>query len=169
VVVVSEADLLEIVGRDIVGSSGTAAQDQQGGQGDEYRNALLHGDLLGKFRVAAALQQLHSCTAASSCQWCATASATVCFFWPLRIYCSNSGRNFLTAFLTGQPAPSDRPQMVVPGMMPIRWPTSARISRSSRRPCPARIRSRICNIQPVPSRHGVHCPHDSCEKKRAIL
>ena len=29
-------------------------------------------------------------------------------------------------------------------------------------PQPASRRSRICTIQPVPSRHGVHLPHDSC-------
>ena len=41
------------------------------------------------------------------------------------------------AFLTGQPAPSARPQIVVPGMMPMLSPTSTRMSRSSSRPPPA--------------------------------
>src|SRR5436305_909730 len=42
---------------------------------------------------------------------------------------SNSGRNLRTIVFTGQPAPSARPQIVVPGMMPMRSPTSAGVVR----------------------------------------
>src|SRR5262245_1466544 len=31
------------------------------------------------------------------------------------------------------------------------------------------MRSTILSIHPVPSRHGVHCPHDSCSKNRQML
>ena len=41
-------------------------------------------------------------------------------------------------------------------------------SRSAIVPCPARIRRTRPAIQPVPSRHGEHCPHDSWAKKCAI-
>ena len=37
------------------------------------------------------------------------------------MYSSNSPRNFVIAFFTGQAAPSARPQIVVPGMMPIEF------------------------------------------------
>ncbi len=38
---------------------------------------------------------------------------------------------------------------------------SSRVSMSSSVPLPASIRRRIWTIQYVPSRHGVHLPHDS--------
>src|SRR5215813_11950803 len=45
------------------------------------------------------------------------------------------------AFLIGHAAPSARPQIVVPGMMPIVSPISSSRSRSFSRPLPALIRS----------------------------
>jgi hypothetical protein len=44
--------------------------------------------------------------------------------------------------------------------------TSRSMSTSLARPWPPRIRSRIVASQPVPSRQGVHLPHDSWAKKR---
>jgi hypothetical protein len=41
-------------------------------------------------------------------------------------------------------------------------PTFSSRSRSARVAVPASIDSRICTIQRVPTRHGVHLPHDSC-------
>jgi hypothetical protein len=72
------------------------------------------------------------------------------------MYSSNSGLNFITAFFTGHAAPSDNPQIVVPGMIPIEFATSSSKSMSSNFPRPERIRSNIFVIQAVPSRHGVH-------------
>ena len=46
-------------------------------------------------------------------------------------------------------------------------PTSSSVSRSSGRPRPCDIRYKIFSIHPVPSRHGVHFPHDSCAKNFA--
>ena len=40
------------------------------------------------------------------------------------MYSSNSARNLRMIVFTGQPAPSARPQIVVPGMMPMRSATS---------------------------------------------
>jgi hypothetical protein len=54
----------------------------------------------------------------------------------------------------------------IPGLMLSL--TSSSSSRSLGRPSPARIRYRICCSQVVPSRHGVHLPHDSWAKKRTI-
>ncbi len=39
---------------------------------------------------------------------------------------------------------------------------SSSVSMSSAVPLPASIRRSTCFIQNVPSRHGVHLPHDSC-------
>ena len=50
---------------------------------------------------------------------------------------------------------------IIPGIMPIVLPISARRSRSLRRPLPARMRSSIRSDHAVPSRQGVHWPHDS--------
>ena len=58
---------------------------------------------------------------------------------------------------------------VVPGVMPIPLAMSFNVSRSLSSPLPLRIRSRILVDQAVPSRHGVHCPHDSWAKKRQEL
>ena len=53
---------------------------------------------------------------------------------PLVMNSSKSGRNLAMAFLTGQAAPSERPQMVVPGMIPIEPATSCSRSRSRNDP-----------------------------------
>src|SRR5262249_24203378 len=150
VLVIGQADLLEVVGP--TGVLGEDGGRRQGEHGDDQRGTEHGCDLLR----------------GNAAQWAATRGKGLALR-PLRMYCSNSGLNLRMAFLTGQPAPSDRPQIVVPGMMPMRWPTSSRMSRSSRRPWPCRSRSMIFSIQPVPSRHGVHWPHDSCEKKRQML
>ena len=50
------------------------------------------------------------------------------------MYSSNSPRNLRIAFLIGQAAPSARPQIVVPGMMPIVSPISSSRSRSLQPP-----------------------------------
>src|SRR5918999_872973 len=47
--------------------------------------------------------------------------------------------------------------------------TSRRIWRSSSRPSPASILSRSFSAHHVPSRHGVHFPHDSWLKKRVVM
>ena len=52
-----------------------------------------------------------------------------------------------------------------PGTMLL--PNESSRSRSSGRPCPCNIRYRTFSIQPEPSRHGVHLPHDSCAKNFA--
>ena len=95
--------------------------------------------------------------------------ATSSFSGRCRMYSSNSGRNLRSAFFTGQPAPSARPQIVVPGMMPM----CRRLRRGCRGPPagpgPRRMRSMIFSIQPVPSRHGVHWPHASWAKNRQLL
>ena len=44
--------------------------------------------------------------------------------------------------------------------------TSIRSSRSWGRPWPDSMRRMIFSSQPLPSRQGVHCPHDSLWKKR---
>ena len=74
---------------------------------------------------------------------------------------SNSPRNLAIAFLIGHAAPSARPQIVVPGMIPIELAMSSSSSRSFSRPLPALMRCTIRSAQLVPSRHGVHWPHDS--------
>ena len=63
------------------------------------------------------------------------------------MYSSNSPRNLRIAFLIGQAAPSARPQIVVPGMMPIVSPISSSRSRSFSRPLPALMRSSIVSDQ----------------------
>jgi hypothetical protein len=71
---------------------------------------------------------------------------------------SNSGRKCLMKLCTGQAAASPKAQMVWPSM---RRETLSSRSRSSRLPCPARMRNSTRFIQPVPSRQGVHWPQDS--------
>ena len=55
---------------------------------------------------------------------------------------------------------------VTPGEMLSQ--TSMSRSRSASRPCPLSMRSRIFSSQPLPSRQGVHWPHDSRWKKRTM-
>ena len=50
---------------------------------------------------------------------------------------------------------------------PSCWRSRSSRSRSSRRPSPASMRRRILWSQGVPSRQGVHWPHDSCAKNFA--
>ena len=69
----------------------------------------------------------------------------------------------------GQAAPSARPQIVVPGMMPIESPISKSSSKSCNRPRPALIRWSISRAQRVPSRQGVHWPQLSWAKNRQLL
>jgi NADH-quinone oxidoreductase subunit G len=60
---------------------------------------------------------------------------------------------------TGSAAASPSAQMVRPMMLSD---TEFRRSMSCIRPCPCSMRSTMRHSQPVPSRHGVHWPHDSC-------
>ena len=79
---------------------------------------------------------------------------------PRLTWCSNSSRKSLIMLSTGVTAASPKGQNVLPRMLSD---TSSRRSRSSGRPCPSSIRCRIFTNQPVPSRQGVHLPHDSCQ------
>ena len=72
---------------------------------------------------------------------------------------SNSSRNFPMNDWAGIAAASASAQMVRPAMLPQMSRTS---STSPGRPSPASILPTISLSHPVPSRHGVHCPHDSC-------
>ena len=61
--------------------------------------------------------------------------------------------------MTGLGAAEPRPQALV------RWMTlesERSSSRSSMRPLPSVMPSRISSIRLVPSRQGMHLPHDSC-------
>src|ERR1035441_4476325 len=55
---------------------------------------------------------------------------------------------------------------LTPGLMLSQ--TSIKRSRSCSRPPPCSIRYMIRSSQPEPSRHGVHCPHDSRKKNLVI-
>src|SRR5262245_39629838 len=91
------------------------------------------------------------------------ASRTAPFASALREYSSIrrsiSGRKCRSKPCTGQAAPSPKAQMVCPS---ICWVTciSMSISRFCARPSAMRVKTR--HIQPIPSRHGVHCPQLSC-------
>src|SRR5437899_12398769 len=69
-----------------------------------------------------------------------------------------SPRNLFTEDMTGPIAASPRAQSDLPPMLSD---MSSSRSASSRLPSPRSRRSRIDSIQLHPSRHGVHCPHDS--------
>src|SRR5687768_4043930 len=71
----------------------------------------------------------------------------------------NSSGNFATKLWVGQAHASPKAQIVFPAMLSARF---TRISGSLSVPPPASIRSVIFCIQRLPSRHGVHWPHDSC-------
>ena len=71
---------------------------------------------------------------------------------------SNSSRNFATIEPTGIAIESPSTQRQWPMM--FSW-TEAMISRSIGVASPRVIRSSIFAVQLVPSRHGVHLPHDS--------
>ena len=82
------------------------------------------------------------------------------------MYTSKSERNRRTTDAIGAVTDGPSGQIVVcfgghtsPGLMLSE--TSMRRSTSEGRPSPARIRARMRSSQVVPSRHGVHLPHDS--------
>src|SRR5262249_33788136 len=86
-------------------------------------------------------------------------------------YASNSERKRPTPDAIGETAEGPSGQLVVcrgghatPGLMLSH--TSSSIATSLGRPRPAMMRDRIFSSQAVPSRHGVHLPHDSRAKKR---
>src|SRR5437763_3638064 len=58
-------------------------------------------------------------------------------------------------------AQNDRPRMLSQ--------MSSSSGRSSSRPCPASIRRTVFASQGVPSRQGIHFPHDSCAKNSLML
>ena len=70
-----------------------------------------------------------------------------------------SSRKCLIEEMTGPVAKSPRAQNDRPAMLSHR---SSSVSRSSELPSPRSSRSSTCTIHQVPSRHGVHLPHDSC-------
>src|SRR5208337_272338 len=82
------------------------------------------------------------------------------------IFSLKSSLNFSIKFCTAIAAPSPRAHKVSPMIL---FETSVRRSMSSSRPAPFMILSRIALIQPTPSLHGVHLPHDSCSKNLVIL
>src|SRR5262249_8223162 len=85
---------------------------------------------------------------------------------------STSARKYLSRLTMADTADGPSGQIVVwlkgalsPGQMVS--PTSRSMSRSTARPSPFHMRYRTFSIQPVPSRHGVHLPHDSWAKNLA--
>src|SRR5690349_16390839 len=72
---------------------------------------------------------------------------------------SNSARKYWMAEVIGLVAPSPRAQNERPRMLSHRSRSS---SMSPSRPSPSSSRLRIWTFHQVPSRHGVHLPHDSC-------
>src|SRR5262249_7240651 len=78
------------------------------------------------------------------------------------MWCRYSSRNLVTDESGGAMAASENTQIVMP--LAIWLQMRARRSTSSTRPSPSSIRSRTLKSQGVPSRHGVHWPHDSWEK-----
>src|ERR1019366_9378911 len=75
-----------------------------------------------------------------------------------RTYCSNSARNFWMNASAGMAVPSPNAQMVLP-MMPFAM--SCRLSSSAWLAWPSSSLVVIRRSHALPSRHGVHCPHDS--------
>src|SRR5487761_1970969 len=85
------------------------------------------------------------------------------------MWATKSSRNILIAECTDDGIDGPSTQIVVcwggqvsPGAM-LSQRSSSR-SMSSMRPPPCSMRYIARSIQPEPSRHGVHCPHDSREK-----
>ena len=72
---------------------------------------------------------------------------------------SNSSRNFATIEATGIAIASPSTHRQLP--MICSW-TEAMMSRSIGVASPDSTRCSIFTVQFVPSRHGVHLPHDSC-------
>jgi hypothetical protein len=75
------------------------------------------------------------------------------------MWCSNSWRKCLIMPRTGMAAASPRAQMVRPMMFSA---TLSSRAMSLGLPWPRSMRSTMRQSQPVPSRQGVHWPHDSC-------
>src|ERR1051326_4110770 len=84
--------------------------------------------------------------------------------WSL-MCCSYSPLNCFTVATTGEVAKSPRAQSTFPEICPESESSS---SRSPGTPRPASMRVRILNSHEVPSRHGVHLPHDSWRKKSSM-
>ena len=76
-----------------------------------------------------------------------------------RMCASSSSRNFAMIEPIGIAIASPSTHRQLPMM--CSW-TEAMMSRSIGVASPASIRSSICTVQRVPSRQGVHLPHDSC-------
>src|SRR5690606_21382620 len=77
---------------------------------------------------------------------------------PRRTRARYSSLNLLMDDCTGAATESDSTQIVVPTIF---WVTCMRVSRSSSVPRPSSMRFIILADHAEPSRHGVHCPHDS--------
>src|SRR6185436_489926 len=73
---------------------------------------------------------------------------------------SNSWRKCLMKLCTGHAAASPSAQIVWPSIL---FATSTSMSMSAFEPLPSVMRVSTRCSQPVPSRHGVHCPHDSAQ------
>src|SRR4051812_36924834 len=84
---------------------------------------------------------------------------------PDRMCSTYSSRNLLIVAVTGLVAKSPRAQSTLP---PISLETESNRSRSSSRPPPSWIRTSVLCSHWVPSRHGVHLPHDSMRKNSII-
>src|SRR5690606_15692275 len=72
---------------------------------------------------------------------------------------SNSSQKWRRKPCTGHAAASPKAQMVWPSICPA---AARSMCRSSTVACLSTMRVSIRYIQPVPSRHGVHCPQLSC-------
>src|SRR5438067_11930856 len=78
---------------------------------------------------------------------------------------SYSSRYCFTVATTGLVAKSPSAQSTLPEISPD---SESSRSRSAGAPRPASIRDRLLNSHDVPSRHGVHLPHDSWRKNSSI-
>src|SRR5690606_24487040 len=90
---------------------------------------------------------------------------------PFLTWASTSSRKYSLRAMTGETADGPSGQIVVilggqlrPTLIPS--DTAMSRSRSIALPCPSSIRRRIISIQVVPSRQGVHWPHDSWAETR---
>src|SRR5438552_17295468 len=72
---------------------------------------------------------------------------------------ANSSGNFSTKLCVGHAHASPNAQMVRPAIL---LATVFNVFGSCTTPPPSNMRSVIFFIQSEPSRHGVHCPQDSC-------
>src|SRR5688500_15144640 len=132
----------------------------EGGMIAVMRDADAH--LLGGFDDARALGHGHRGTVDRAVDQFLLAHTTAtarALHTPSRICDRYSSLNFLMELAVGAAAESLNTQIVVPDMF---LPRSSNASRSASLPSPSSIRRRILAIHAVPSRHGVHWPHDSC-------